>query len=41
MYSDRQDMNDLSLPNPVRGKLCGANSCYEAAASKLVYDIIV
>lgn len=24
------DMNDLSLPNPVRGKLCGANSCYEA-----------
>jgi len=24
------DLNDLSLPNPVRGKLCGASSCYEA-----------
>lgn len=23
------DQNDPSLPNPLRGKLCGANSCYE------------
>merc|ERR1712039_62235 len=23
------DQNDLSLPNVMRGKLCGANSCFE------------
>jgi hypothetical protein len=23
------DPNDASLPNPLRGKLCGPNSCYD------------